>query len=182
MSNEEVVHRHNFRFKHNLWFCPYCDKHCDNRLFFNKLTSWLIKCAFSWGEGVATPNSTYFNVCSWEENSKRVIHFTFRDLHLCKRASRPFRLHVRIMHCLRAISSPGMRKAKNIFVHKLAGFKNNVHSRTPKEYCSKPMHQLCKLRFVVLMQAELTVKWNAFQAQTYTSTCSSFNTKAVHWF
>jgi hypothetical protein len=37
------------------------------------------------------------------------------------------------------------------------------------------MHQLCNLRFVLTMQAELPVKWNAFQTQKYTCACSSFN-------
>jgi hypothetical protein len=97
------------------------------------------------------------------------MHLTFRDLFSVSTCHYPSRLHVQIMHCLRTISSPGTRKVKNtsISVHKLPGFKNNVHSHTPKEYCSKPMYQLCKLRFVLMMQAELPVKRNAFQTQKY---------------
>jgi hypothetical protein len=39
------------------------------------------------GGGLATPKSTYFRVCSWEENAKRVMHLTFRDLFLRKHVS-----------------------------------------------------------------------------------------------
>ena len=133
------------------------------------------------GWGVTTPNSTYCNVCSWEENGKRVMHLTFRDLLQRKHVSLSF-----TPTCPGYALSPHDFRhpecVKNTSVHKLVGFKSNVHSHTPREYCSKPMHQLCKLRFVLMMQAELPVKWNAFQTQKYTCARSSLNTKDAHWF
>jgi len=152
------------------------DKHCDSRLFFNKLTSWLTKWALSRGGGGLLLQRVHILMFVLER--KMLSAWCTSRFETCFSVSTcyfPSRLHVRIMHCFLTISSPGMRKVTNVFVHKLAGFKNNVHSHTPKEYCFKPTHQLCKLRFVLMMQAELPVKWNAFQTQKHKCACSSFD-------